>query len=113
MGNSSREKTRGQAEYFWQEEENQTLLATIRDQDQKKRKRRSGQSKIEKDGITLVRDSALSVDAEPASAQDFFAQELFGRRKRTRTMADRHDRAKQGVNIGTARVFNNPAKGKP
>merc|ERR1712222_188741 len=101
MGKTGLAKNRGQADFFWQEEDNQNLLATIREQDQKKRKRRTGQGKIEKDGITLVRDSELLADAEPASAQDFFAQELFGRRKRTRTMADRHDRSKPGVNVGT------------
>merc|ERR1712060_613999 len=34
--NAGHKQKRGQADFFWEEEENQTLLATIREQDQKK-----------------------------------------------------------------------------
>eukprot|EP00931_Biecheleriopsis_adriatica_P062868 TRINITY_DN37977_c0_g1_i1.p2 TRINITY_DN37977_c0_g1~~TRINITY_DN37977_c0_g1_i1.p2 ORF type:complete len:213 (+),score=65.56 TRINITY_DN37977_c0_g1_i1:28-639(+) len=84
---------KSQNKYAWQDPENKEALNSLKEQEAAKRRRRTGNTRLEKDGVVLVREGAAQapVDADLAAA-DFFAEELFSRRKRKRTMADRYDR---------------------
>mmetsp|Transcript_47058 Transcript_47058/g.87988 ORF Transcript_47058/g.87988 Transcript_47058/m.87988 type:complete len:200 (-) Transcript_47058:26-625(-) len=89
--NAKDSETAKKSKYLWEDPANQELLQALRQEDQERRKRPSLTSKMEKDGVTLLADDACPA-AHDRSASDFLQEELFGGRKRKRTVNDRHDR---------------------
>ncbi|CAJ1371235.1 unnamed protein product [Effrenium voratum] len=83
-------KPKAKAKHLWEDPENQELLGVLRQQTQERRQKRAKAARLDKDGVTL-QDSILQAEAGQ-DASHFLTEELFGRRKRKRSLRDRFDR---------------------
>eukprot|EP00930_Biecheleria_cincta_P073662 TRINITY_DN60940_c0_g1_i1.p1 TRINITY_DN60940_c0_g1~~TRINITY_DN60940_c0_g1_i1.p1 ORF type:complete len:204 (-),score=53.85 TRINITY_DN60940_c0_g1_i1:84-695(-) len=79
------------AKFIWQEPETQQLLEDLRVQDEQRRQKHLSAGRTEKAGIVLVQEGTREALGD-AKASEFLKEELFDRRKRKRSMADRLDR---------------------
>eukprot|EP00927_Polykrikos_kofoidii_P037618 TRINITY_DN317_c0_g1_i1.p2 TRINITY_DN317_c0_g1~~TRINITY_DN317_c0_g1_i1.p2 ORF type:complete len:248 (-),score=45.88 TRINITY_DN317_c0_g1_i1:80-754(-) len=80
--------------HWWQNEENEQLLAVAREQDAKRRQARKKEgTKVEKDGF-IIASAQGGLEGQPglASANAFLTDELFAGRKRKRSRLDKYDR---------------------
>ncbi|CAE8612996.1 unnamed protein product [Polarella glacialis] len=92
------------AKFAWEEPENQALFETLKAEDELRRRRNLGSSRVEKNGITLVRDGVTQASGD-AAASEFWKQEMFVRRKRKRSVDDRLDRNVLGRGALPARLL--------
>jgi len=95
---------------IYEDPENRALLESLRDEDERRRERRRGGQRIEKNGFVLTLADAAGTllgAAAPDDAKDFLQKEMFQNRKRKRKLGEKNDR---GLGAHLVRQIKNQKK---